>query len=484
MANENDMKLIKAANEGNTDQVKALIEEGYNVNAEDRSGNTLVRRAPDLLKFLMKKKDFQRVNENDMELIKAAGEGNIEQVKALIEEGYNVNAEDKSGNTLVHWAAYTDNVDLLKFLKEKGADLKAVNHFGEQAMHMAAKGNKVQAAAYLKEQGVDVNAKDNIHSCPIHEAARKDHIEMIQWLCENGAKVNIRSYGDEPIHFVARNGNIAAMDALVKHGADVNISSDVRYNYPPAYYAVEEGHLDMLKWLKNNGADMKAVIGIEQGSLLHTVVSAEKEDLKIIDFLVNECGVSINRGNEYGTTPLMRAADKGNYDMAKKLIELGADVRTGNPSGMSALSFAAANGHDKIVELLIKNGCNPNVGDKNGYTPAHYAAGYGHESTLKLLWKHGADLDQRTNWELGFLPGFSAENLYESTFHKKLPIGEWKKELREEKIKENKAAKQDPQITANTPSNGNAINVLKGSGQNISIAADIEVTQSGTSRSV
>ena len=421
------------------------------------------------------------VNENDMKLIKAAGEGNTDQVKALIEEGYDVNTEDKSGNTLVHWAAYTDNVDLLKFLKEKGADLKAVNHFGEQAIHAAAKANKVQAAAYLKEQGVDVNVPDKSRERPIHEAAKKGHVEMIQWLCENGAEVNVKdSERRMPVHSVAENGNIAAMNVLVKHGADVNISLYDFTNYPPAYYAAKEGHLDMLKWLKNNGADMKAVIGHDQESLLHTAARAKKDDWKMVDFLVNECGLSVNGRDKYGETPLMNAAEQGNYDMAKKLIGLGADVHTGNHNGRSALSFAAEKEQDKLVELLLNNGCNPNIGDKEGWTPAHYAANHGNVHTLKLLWKYGADLDQRTNWELGFLSGPSAKQLYgKYTMGWELPTKKW----REEKIKEDKAAKQEPKITANTQSNGNAINVLTGNGQNISNEV-AEVVQSDNSRSV
>lgn len=421
------------------------------------------------------------VNENDMKLIKAASEGNTEQVKALIEEGYNVNTEDRNGNTLVHWAAYTDNVDLLKFLKEKGADLKAVNHFGEQAIHAADKANKVQAAAYLKEQGVDVNVQDKSRERPIHEAARKGHVEMIQWLCENGAEVNVAASEDRmPVHLVAENGNIAAMDVLVKHGADVNISLYNFTNYPPAYHAAKEGHLDMLKWLKNNGADMKAVVGWNNGSLLHTAARAKKDDWKMVDFLVNECGLSVNGRDKYGETPLMRTAKEGNYDMAKKLIGLGADVHTGNHNGRSALSFAAGIGSSKLVELLLKNGCNPNVGTKDGWTPAHYAADNGHESTLKLLWKHGADLDQQPDGKLCLKSDKSAKDLYEKCYRgEKLPIDEWRKEWG----KEVEAARKEPKITANTQSNGNAINVLTGNGQNISNEV-AEVVQSDTSRSV
>ncbi len=424
------------------------------------------------------------VNENDMKLIKAADEGNTEQVKALIEEGYNVNTEDRNGNTLVHWAAYTDNVDLLKFLKEKGADLKAVNHFGEQAIHAAAKANKVQAAAYLKEQGADVNAQDKSRERPIHEAARKGHVEMIQWLCENGAELNVGVEGHPygygcglpmPVHLVAENGNIAAMDVLVKHGADVNISSNDRYNYPPAYYAAIEGHLDMLKWLKKHGADMKAVVEDDQESLLH-IANIEKDDWKMVDFLVNECGLSVNGRDEKGRTPLMDKALRGHYDMAKKLIGLGADVHTVNHRGESALFYAG--NHNKLVELLLKNGCDPNASNKNGWTPAHYAALKDDESTLKLLWRYGADLDQRIGGGM-LSSGHTVKDLYEFQHHKELPIDEWREEAR----KEEEAAAEEPEITANTPSNGNATNVLKGIGQDISKEV-AEVAPLDTSRSV
>ena len=85
-------------------------------------------------------------NEQDMELIKTAYEGNIEQVTAFIKKN-TVQMADSNGNTLVHWIAFAGRVELLKFLKKQGIDFNAQNNFGEQAIHMAAKGNKIQAAA-------------------------------------------------------------------------------------------------------------------------------------------------------------------------------------------------------------------------------------------------------------------------------------------------------------------------------------------------
>ena len=417
---------------------------------------------------------MELTREHDMELTKVACEGNLEQVKDFIKKN-GVQVADSNGYTLAHWAAYTGNVDLLKVLKEQGADFNTENRFGQQAIHLAAKENNIQAVAYLKEQGVNINAQDKEGLTPLHSATYKGQVEMIQWLCENGADVNILNMRKQsPAYYAVINGNIAAMETLVKNGDDVNARDDS--NKSLAHYAVQYGQLDMLKWLKNNGADMKAVVGYDQESLLHTAASAEKDDWKMVDFLVNECGLSINAGNKFGITPLMKAAGKGNDVAAKKLLDLGANVNVGEKTGWSALMFAANTGNNKVVEILLNYGADPNIGDKSGWTPGHHAADNGREETLKILYKNKANLDQRADWE-GFLnPGPSAKMIYERRTGKKLPTVQWEKEI------QNEAKVKAPQT--NAQSNGNMTNVLEGKGQNISNAVAVaEVPQSDTSRS-
>jgi ankyrin repeat protein len=103
--------------------------------------------------------------------------------------------------------------------------------------------------------------------------------------------------------------------------------------------------------------------------------------------------------DEYGTTPLHRAAQAGDLSAVCSLLAAGADVNESvedshapdpNWLGFSALHFAAANGRVAVVKTLLEAGANVNAADTNGDTPLHYAAENGATEIVSLLLKQGA----------------------------------------------------------------------------------------------
>ena len=56
------------------------------------------------------------------ELITAAKENDIDRLKTLIENGADVNAKDKQGNTALMFAKSRISIDSLKILIQSGAD--------------------------------------------------------------------------------------------------------------------------------------------------------------------------------------------------------------------------------------------------------------------------------------------------------------------------------------------------------------------------
>lgn len=124
---------------------------------------------------------------------------------------------------------------------------------------------------------------------------------------------------------------------------------------------------------------------------------------------------------EQGTTPLMRAAVRGDIQLIRKHLTEGADVDAVSPSGSTALVYAAssgnplaiatllnagakastdaggealitaaARGNARSVELLLKAGADPNYRDKDGGTPLSVAARRHYEGITHLLMQGGA----------------------------------------------------------------------------------------------
>lgn len=104
--------------------------------------------------------------------------------------------------------------------------------------------------------------------------------------------------------------------------------------------------------------------------------------------LISDGGV--NSADTRGVTPLLYAAQSGNTESVKLLLEAKADVRARNNYGATPL-FLAASSPEK-VRLLLAAGAEPDAATKMGRTPLMIAAsGGGSTESVRLLLNAGAD---------------------------------------------------------------------------------------------
>jgi ankyrin repeat protein len=88
------------------------------------------------------------------EIIAAVESGELEQVKALVEEKPSlVNASGNTGMTPLHWAAAKDQGEILEYLIEMGADVNKKNHIRETPLDVAKRKRKGEMQALLQKHG-------------------------------------------------------------------------------------------------------------------------------------------------------------------------------------------------------------------------------------------------------------------------------------------------------------------------------------------
>jgi|SRR6185437_888833 len=99
-----------------------------------------------------------------MELIEAVQAENVILTKELLASGANVNQQDKYDWTPLNWAAGKGNLELVKILLDSGADLFKVGIDKRTPLMIAFAAGRREVAAYLRQ--AEIQATGNVVSMP------------------------------------------------------------------------------------------------------------------------------------------------------------------------------------------------------------------------------------------------------------------------------------------------------------------------------
>ena len=94
----------------------------------------------------------------DARLADASMRGNLEAVRALVQQGADVNATQPDGMTALHWAARRDDVETATLLLKSGAKAEAATRYGVLPLYLASVNGSVAMLDLLLKAGADVNA--------------------------------------------------------------------------------------------------------------------------------------------------------------------------------------------------------------------------------------------------------------------------------------------------------------------------------------
>lgn len=84
-------------------------------------------------------------------------------------------------------------------------------------------------------------------------------------------------------------------------------------------------------------------------------MASEYGHIELVKFLL-ESGADLNMVDDDGWTPLHYASRHGNFEIIELLLDLGADINIKNEKGYTALHYAIINEDIEIVDLLLKRG--------------------------------------------------------------------------------------------------------------------------------
>jgi ankyrin repeat protein len=339
----------------------------------------------------------------------AANSGNVDVIKYLVENGANLNFNtyDPGSEDPLKSAIYYGYHDAVKYMLEKGAQFninEVTGYDGDGAGWDANYGlsptSSIQAAAMngdtkmldiLQEYGYPFN--ENTYYVGLEFAIAFQQFDVLNYFLEKGADPNYvdNRNGDEESLLVvcARFGDAESAEILRKHGIVIGTSESDALTE-----AVDYGNYELAEYLLQNGMDVNSRKKYEDGSigasaweeaeqrgyfdmvklLVDHGVNVNDQDVaflacegggssRIINYLL-EHGADINSKDSYGDTALSNAVSshysdkeyeglaKHDLDNVKLLLELGADVTIANDKGKTALDIAKENKDKEVIKLL------------------------------------------------------------------------------------------------------------------------------------
>ena len=348
-ANNGATALIMASLGGHTELAKLLLDKGASSGLKSGEGKTAYDYAKNMdIKTLLityyspvttpdqsnsgtrtgnKKQKVQGLSNNGHDillLLSAAGKGDVEAVKNLIEKGYIIDEKSKEGFTALMIASSNKQYDMASYLLTLGASPNAITPINDKE---EANVNTFGWIGMCKDEDTFSGLT------PLFLAAKAGASDIILLLLSKGADINSTTGGGASALYIAcQAGNIEAVKVLLESKANLDILTD--FGWSPLFVAAYKGYSDIVMLLLEAGANVNAL-----GKMI--MVKTEVKDIS--------------------------------ESMAENVEQI------------TALYIAALAGRADIVKLLLSNGANPNLKTSVGKTPLDAAIYIKNDTVVKLL---------------------------------------------------------------------------------------------------
>jgi ankyrin repeat protein len=242
-----------------------------------------------------------------------------------------------------------------------------------------------RVALDLLARGADAFARSADRTPTLILAIRRDWPRLVEALLAVGVDPEARdARGNTALLTACALGHEDAVRALVAHGAQPGTRA--ADGQTALGLALASGRREIARWLEwpRWSPPRRALRGADLPQ------AAQEGDLDAVRRLL-DLGLPLHAVDAQGCTALLRACGGGHLALVQLLLERGADPALPSRSGATCVSAALSMKHDAVLQALLARGADPNQSLPGGITPLMVAAALGQAKGVQALLAHGAD---------------------------------------------------------------------------------------------
>jgi ankyrin repeat protein len=274
----------------------------------------------------------------------------------------------------------------------------------EQAtvLHQAVLAGWADIVPMLVEKGANPHIKTFYEVDALYLAVARNDLETAKALLDSGANANTRRFDDQitALQLAIEEKHIPMMELLLQYGADPGLRTPPKDKGQNAFHYAAKTNVEvMTALLKQPGAAAVHEIAAAGGRSISALrVALERGDREMAEKLL-DYGVSVNETDDNGETPLFyllahRPGREEALPLIRLLLHRGADVdKVKNFWDETPLFPAVRESFTEAVALLLALGLDPKQKSQLQETPLHLAAEKWDEKTVKLLVAAGANVN-------------------------------------------------------------------------------------------
>lgn len=358
--NVEDPPLVLAASQTNLEIITVLLDAGADVDRVGWSRSTALYKILEPMLFHPRFRPPVNQPSNDFN-------ARLTIARVLLEHGASIFSTNAYRGSLINEAAQGRNGDLVDFLLLNQLGKNARDADGNSMVHIAALWARTNVLKELAERKCDLEATNFAGLTPLQAVSRLPHYEdrrgEERWF--EGFSRRMPGLDADGPKFRQLTANL-----LVSLGARRDIFSAIALGWTGVAVDLLSQN-PALPQLQNAAGQIP----------LHW--AAEFGETNIARLLL-QAGSAIESTDRQGQRPLDLAAAKSQNNMAELLMAHGALVN--RPVGLKApLHWAAEQGNTPLLDLLLKAGADPNAEDEHHQTALDWEARGNHVPEVKLL---------------------------------------------------------------------------------------------------